>query len=131
MKKPDPLHKRDYIWRETMPLLADTPLVGKGPGTFAFYFPQEYELVPGTYVDRPHNMYMQIAHHSGDLAAFIFIVGLSYFICKAWRGGPRHAKRSAAVAGIVGYAVAGFATDSYVGVAPLFWILLGAGFALL
>lgn len=126
---------RGYIWRETLPILKKTWLLGRGPGAYALDFPQDpvamARVFPegSQYVDRPHDLYLQIAFQSGNLAALLFILGLSYFCWAAWRA--RTARATAVLAGVVGYAVAAVVDDPGVGVNPVFWVLLGAGFACL
>ncbi len=126
---------RGYIWRETLPMLKDTWLLGHGPGAYALDFPQDPAMMPkvfesgGDYVGRPHDQYLNIATTSGNLAAIIFIVGLGYFCWAAWRA--RTARATAVLAGVVGFAVAALVDDPSVGVMSIFWVLLGAGFACL
>lgn len=109
------------IWSNTLPLLKDAMILGNGPGTFALYYPQG---VDGSYVDRPHNLYLQIAHQSGILSALLFIGALVFFGTRAAKS--RSTRARAALAGVVGFAVAGLFNDSNVGTAPVFWVLLGS-----
>lgn len=108
---------RLFIYGKSLGLLLDTRILGKGMATFLNYFPQG---MPGKFehiiVDRPHNLYVQIGHGAGlfALAAFLIIVWLS-----AVRGNLSQR------ASIAGFMVAGLFTDSFVGVSPLFFAIVG------
>ncbi|MCL2461097.1 MAG: O-antigen ligase family protein [Defluviitaleaceae bacterium] len=136
---------RGYIWSRTIPLMLDHPVIGSGPDTFALVFPQddvigkaEFMGNPYIIVDKAHNMFMQTAVNTGGISmlALLFIFG--YFIVTALRAILRAKKEDIKVwglqigilAGVVGYAVASLSTDSTVSVSPVFWIVLGVGFAM-
>lgn len=97
------------IWRNTISIIH--PL-GSGLGVFPFEYPQT-----GTeMVDKPHSMYLQVAHAFGG-------VGLGVVLASLVRWRPRSVAMSA---GLVGGLVAGLTNDLYIGVAPILFILLGA-----
>ena len=63
---------RGYIWVNSLPILKECLLLGKGAGNFPFYFTQNDVVglcnTDGTYrlvIDKPHSMYLQIAVSSG------------------------------------------------------------------
>ena len=135
---------RGYIWSRSLPMLKDTWLIGKGPDTYIMEFPQNDLLAkwwaydtPNMVVDKPHNLYLQIALNEGGLALVAFLVLVGAYIIDSMR---LYALRSyytqkeiagvATALGIIGYLGAGIFNDSIVSVAPLFWILLGAGVAI-
>ncbi|MGE4272445.1 MAG: O-antigen ligase family protein [Desulfitobacterium sp.] len=133
---------RGYIWSRTLPLLKNTILFGYGPDTFAIAFPQ-HDIFGKMYayhgdmwqlVDKPHNLYLQIAINTGvvSLLAFLFLVG--FYIVKSFRlyvSNPFEDFLSQAGVGvfvaIIGYLGAAVFNDSVVSVAPVFWCLLGLG----
>ena len=149
---------RVYIWSRTLPLLKDTILLGRGPDTFMLYFPQDDYV--GKYngswdlraiIDKPHNLYLNIAFGSGvlSLAAFLILVGL-YLAQGFWLyrrrggflGGGAIAARQARggteliettgrgiLVGVCGFLAAGMFYDGVTSVMPLFWGLLGLGAA--
>ena len=135
---------RGYIWSRSLPMVSKHLLLGAGPDTFVLNFPQNDLL--GKYwaygttnmlVDKPHNLYLQILLGEGGIAllAFLTIVILYLFdsirlyaLKKTYL--PREILASAICLGITGYLGAGLFNDSVVSVAPVFWILLGAGIAL-
>ena len=141
---------RVYIWSRTVPLLKDTILLGRGPDTFMLYFPQDDYV--GRYngswdlravIDKPHNMYLNIAFGSGiiSLAAFIAIIGL--FLAQGFRLYRRRAEAEendvvpaltgtvgrGILAGVCGFLAAGMFYDAVTPIMPLFWGLLALGAA--
>jgi hypothetical protein len=111
---------RFFIWENTLPLIN---LLGHGPATFILDFPQKLvetvNLWPkGTLVDRPHNMYLQIAHAMGVLS----LIPLGWIVCKSIR------KESIYRYGVLGFLICGLFTDSMVGVSPLFCIMIGMNY---
>lgn len=127
--------RRGYIWARTLPLLDNKWLIGAGPGVYAHEFPQRdfhgkaqfLTVNDMLIIDRPHSMYLQIAHASGiiSLGCFLFIaIG---GIVRLQR--EKSAFKIALSASIIAYLVAGFFNDSSVVVAPLFWIMVGAAWS--
>ncbi|HEY8422185.1 MAG TPA: O-antigen ligase family protein, partial [Thermoclostridium sp.] len=132
---------RGYIWSRTLPLLKGTVFIGKGPDTFALYFPQ-YDFLNklklyqtgGIFVDKAHNMYLQTALNTGvlSLVAMLVLFGL-YAVSSIkvlWKEDFTEfmpAAGLACFAAFCGYAAAGLFNDSNIAVAPVFWVLLGLG----
>jgi O-antigen ligase len=135
---------RAYIWSRTLPLLKDTIFIGHGPDTYAMYFPQDdvigklkFFSNPEIIVDKPHNLYLQIAINTGiiSLLALLYLWGnyiFSSFVLyknsdlSSWKNRLGIALMGAVTA----YLVAGFFNDSVISVAPVFWIILGLGISL-
>jgi len=134
---------RGFIWSRTIPLLRDTIFVGHGPDTFAIYFPQDDILGKlnaynsNIIVDKPHNLYLQIAVNTGviSLVAYLALL-LIYVITSVKQYFKSNMTRyteyigSGIFSGICGYCITGLANDSVVSVAPVFWVLLGLGFSI-
>lgn len=134
---------RGYIWSRALPLIKNTLLIGHGPDTFAIYFPQnefnakfKYFITPYTIIDKPHNMFLQMAINTGvvSLVAFIvfvlwFIIGAIKLYIKPKAINTYYVAGVACVTAVVGYLVAGLANDSVIGVSVVFWVLLGLGIA--
>lgn len=132
---------RGYIWSRTLPLIKERPLIGYGPDTFAFAFPQNDLLgkwyayrTPAMTVDKPHNLYLQIAVNQGLIALVVFLVLIVTYIVQsiklyALRKGYNNFDivGVALLLAIIGYLGAGVFNDSIVSVAPIFWVLLGTG----
>lgn len=110
--------ERFFMWKHGVKLLK---LIGNGPATFAASFPQgiytqaETNWAPGIVVDRPHDMYIQVAHATGILSLIPLVVIL-YFAVR---------RESVYRYGVFGFLIAGIFTDSMVGVTPIFAILVG------
>lgn len=135
---------RGYIWSRSIPLLKNTIITGYGPDNFAVYFPQ-YDFLgkaqvyrdPWQLVDKPHDLYLQIALDTGivSLIGFLSLV-LIYFIkgSKVYLNSNYESFTEIIGVGIqsaiFGYLVAGFFNDSVVSVAPVFWVLLGLGISI-
>jgi hypothetical protein len=135
---------RGYIWSRSIPLIKDNPILGGGPDTFVYNFPQNDLLGkyyaygdPNTVVDKPHNLYLQIAVNEGLVAliAFLSIIAIYIFDSIKLYALKQEFKKSQILGsvtflGIIGYLFAGIFNDSVVSVAPVFWIVLGVGVAL-
>lgn len=136
---------RGYIWSRSLPLVKDTLLIGHGPDTFAAYFPQHdikgkmyaYNGDMWQLVDKPHNLYLQIALNTGVLSLIaILALFIMYFIKSFKLYYNNMFKDFISIAGlgifvaVVGYLGAAIFNDSVVSVAPVFWILLGMGISI-
>ncbi|MZK53455.1 O-antigen ligase family protein [Clostridium beijerinckii] len=136
---------RGYIWSRSLPLIKNTMILGTGPDTFVFDFPQgdligkyyAYDT-PNIVVDKAHNLYLQIAINYGVIALVGFIAMLLIYIIdsiKLYALKNNFEDRNQALGaitclGIIGYLFAGIFNDSVVGVAPIFWIIFGVGIAI-
>jgi O-antigen ligase len=133
---------RGYIWSRTLPMLKDRLLLGDGPDTFTIEFPQNDYIgkiraygTPHMIVDKPHNMYLQIAMNTGVLSLLSVLTLFGFYILQSLKLYMKSMNNSfASISGagiflsICGYLAAGLFNDSLVAVAPVFWILLGLGF---
>lgn len=134
---------RGYIWSRSLPLLKHTLFTGFGPDTFALKFPQDdYVGKLIAYdnafmiVDKPHNMYLQLALGSGVPAFIAFMVILFIYMAQSFKRYINVDHQSelqiygrAVFLGIMAYCGAGLFNDSVVSVAPVFWVFLGSGIA--
>jgi len=135
---------RGYIWSRSIPMLKDNIILGGGPDTFAFRFPQNDLIAkyytydtPNMIVDKPHNLYLQIALNDGLIALLAFLTVMLIYIVdsiKLYALKKDYDKPqilgSVTCLGVIGYLFAGIFNDSVVSVAPVFWIVLGVGVAL-
>lgn len=135
---------RGYIWSRSIPLLKNTIIKGYGPDNFSIYFPQnDFKGKMYAYggdmwhiVDKPHNLYLQIALNTGVIS---LLAVLAIFIMYAVNSFKIYFNNTyedfLSIAGVsifiavCGYLGASFFNDSVVSVAPVFWILLGMGIA--
>ena len=134
---------RGYIWSRSIPLLKDNLILGKGPDTFVLEFPQN-DLIgkyyaydtPNMTVDKPHNLYLQIALNNGLIALIAFLAIMLIYIVDSLKlyalkkeYGTSELFGAAISLGVIGYLLTGVFNDSVISVAPIFWILLGVGVA--
>jgi hypothetical protein len=137
------INDRGYIWSRTIPLLKDVILLGNGADTFAFYFPQQdyiaklkYCDAPYVIIDKPHNMYLQIAMNTGIVSLLSVLVIFFYYISTSIKiyltNNIRTAYSTVSLGVFLGtsaYMVTALCNDSLISVAPVFWIMLGLGYA--
>ena len=132
---------RGYIWSRSLPLLQKTLWKGFGPDTYAIYFPQ-HDVVGkfkafsnvAKLVDKPHNMYLQIAINTGliSLGAVLILFAVYFFrsLKIYWKSNfdSWYARAGCGIfAAFIGYTGAGVFNDSNLSVSPVFWTLLGIG----
>ena len=133
---------RGFIFARTIPLLPQSLIIGSGSDTFITRFPQHdviskarYFNNPNITVDKAHNLYLQTAITTGLISALALIALFGYYIISTLLILIRKTSqdfwlRLGILAAVVAYSVASLATDSTVSSAPMFWIILGMGFAL-
>ena len=134
---------RGYIWSRSIPMLKKTLLLGHGPDTYCIYYPQmeldaKINFLFSAYmiVDKPHNWYLQLAINTGIPSLVAMILFLAWYMLKSFKTYVKELKSSedkagaAILTGVTGYLVVSIFNDSVVHVAPIFWILLGLGIAL-
>ena len=136
---------RGYEWGATIPMLKNYVFKGAGPDNFPIAFNQDdfiaklnlIDFDANIVIDKPHNMYLQIALNTGviSLLAFISICAIYIFsslvlFSKLSFNSFREKIGAACFISIIGYLVAGLFNDSITSVAPLFWIILGTGISI-
>lgn len=139
---------RGYIWSRSIPMIMSNGIqgivAGYGPDSFAVAFPQDEVRAkvqnfgnPYIIVDKPHNFYLQTAINTGLISLIVLVVLFVIYVFRTIKSILRDivkdkfivALKFGFLTGIVGYLFAGLTTDSVVSVAPFFWVMLGAGFA--
>lgn len=149
---------RGYIWSRTLPLLKKALLIGYGPDTFIYEFPQNdivgklnYGAI-WTIISKPHSWYLQIAFGSGVLSLLFLLDLIIWYVAstvlniikykpapdllKTHESSPEQEPVKTLVLSacilmsVIGYCVAGIFNDSTVAVSPIFWMLLGFGIRL-
>lgn len=128
---------RGYIWISSIPLLWDVIVLGKGIGTFPFYYPQSEVAgmlnVHGSAdycVEQAHSWYLQTAVSSGILSLLCM---LYLFIWCFLKGAGRLIKKKKysisieylLVFGLLAYEIAGLVNNSCIAATPFFWLILG------
>jgi len=133
--------RRLYIWAVTAKNLKNNLFIGDGPDTFRVVFDQsdvigKVNMMHQSYivVDKPHNLYLQIAQGSGLISLFAYLVlMISYLVWSIKLYFNINFKEKLHMLGmfismgIVGYLTAGIFIDSNVSVAPTFYFIFGMG----
>lgn len=133
---------RIYIWGKTVQLIKERPLLGYGPDTLAYYFPQgdpmrTRHLNVTELVDKPHNMYLGVAFGSGVIAlGALFILILLHFyntlrgLLKGKLTGGSIYLQAALFTFWCTFLIQFLFNDSLVTTSPVFWTLFGIGVSL-
>lgn len=137
---------RGYIWSRTLPLIKDTILIGHGADTFAMYFPQadyagKYNIgyfndSTNIIVDKPHNMYLGMAVNTGVISLIAALCIFGFYLVDSFKiyrkneySGFISFMGGGVFVAVCGFLVAGLVNDSTVQIMPIFYALLGTGFA--
>ena len=135
---------RGYIWSRTLPLILEKPLFGYGPDNFIMNFPQ-YDMLAKIYVyknvsmitDKPHSMYLLYAINSGlvGLTSVMILWGAYIFssiktILKTKSHSKVYYYSMGCLGAVSAYLATGIFNDSVPVIAPVFWVILGTGYAL-
>ena len=139
--------RRGYIWSRTIPLLKKTLLFGIGRDQFVYEFPNDdylgkrYVWYNTQTITKPHDLFLQIWTQDGlpALLAFLFLYIL--FMIRTFRrclgknrstpesGIDLHSFVIITAVAATAYIVVGIANDSTITSAPIYWCILGAGYA--
>lgn len=134
---------RGYAWVSILPVLKECIVLGKGVGTFPFYFPQsEVAGMLNThgscdlFVEKAHNWYIQTAAATGILSLICLLALCIYHIAKKVRqirsgGNWGTGYENGIFCGVLAYQVTGIVNDSSITVSPFFWLLFGCSFGIL
>ncbi|MBR5730433.1 MAG: O-antigen ligase family protein [Firmicutes bacterium] len=135
---------RGAIWAQTLPMLKDTVLIGKGADSFSIYYPHDnyaYTYSAGMDIDwsadKPHDLFLGAAFSTGWISAAALIVLFAVYLIQCivlyWRSDMSDSRIMYLGAGIFLGSAALLASalinDSTVSVMPPFWVLLGTGIA--
>jgi len=135
---------RGYIWSRSIMMLPKVILKGYGPDTFTVTFPQDDFIAKlnagwnaNMIVDKPHNMYLQIAINTGVISLLSLLILWGIYIIlsiKLYKSIIYDSIEKnigfACFIAVLAYLVAGIFNDQIVSVAPLFWIVLGMGISI-
>lgn len=136
---------RGYEWGATIPMLKDYIIKGSGPDNYPLAFNQDdfiaklnlIDFDANIVVDKPHNMYLQIAINTGVISLIallalwgIYIVSSLILYSKVNFANTEEIIGGACMLSIIGYLMAALFNDSVVSVAPLFWLILGIGISI-
>jgi hypothetical protein len=119
---------RVYIWRNA---LSEFPhhsaLIGSGPDTFLYAFPDKAHLVYGEVYDKAHNEYLQILICQGILGLLCFLVFLGALLIKSVRKVLKNTDPLllAVTVAFIGYCVQAFFNISLPIASQTLWCLAG------
>lgn len=126
---------RIAIWKMTIKLIKSNPLIGVGPdnlkeGLFNntdIRYNELYNFFVKTRVsvDKAHNEYLQIAATIGIPALIIYLTFIGIICFKNLKVSLKDNARFILLLSILSYLVQAFFNISTIGIAPLFWIILG------
>lgn len=136
---------RGYEWGATIPMLKDYIIKGSGPDNYPIAFNQDdfiaklnlVDFDANIVVDKPHNMYLQIAINTGviSLIALLILWGMYIVSSLILYSRVSFTKTEEIIGGacmisIIGYLMAALFNDSVNSVAPLFWLIFGMGISI-
>lgn len=120
---------RIFIWRNTLPLIPERPLLGGGPDTLAdrigviFETVKEDSTVKQAAIDTAHNEYLNIAVCQGIPALIAYLAALISTLCRYIKIGVKDPLAAALAVGMVCYCVQAFFGISMFISATYFWII--------
>lgn len=139
----DAISSRGHIWNLTIPLLLKHIFIGSGANTFLFEYPQDdyiygvYKAGVNVFDVKAHSWYLQQCIETGVIGTLLLIAFLMSYLIKSiriYRRVNMHEQLSIAgygvFVGILVYIIVALANDSNVCTAPVFWGILGIGFAI-
>lgn len=125
MLHPEQWDQRLGYWRDSLRLIAASPLVGYGPDTFGLVFPKFQTLYSPLHVDKAHAETLQIAATQGLIGLASYLWMLAAFAVAFWRG--RAMPGAAAIfAGWLGYQTILQVNFTAIGSALPYWIFAAA-----
>lgn len=128
---------RGYIWISSIPLLWDIVVLGKGIGTFPFYYPQSEVAgmlnVHGSAdycIEQAHSWYLQTAVSSGLVSLFCMLYIFAWCFLKGSgklikKEVPAEKTEYLFLFGLLAYEGAGLVNNSCIAATPFFWLILG------
>ena len=136
---------RGYEWGATIPMLKDHIIKGSGPDNYPLAFNQDdfiaklnlVDFNANIVIDKPHNMYLQIAINTGVISLIsllalwgMYIVSSLMLYSKVSFTNKEEIIGGACMISVIGYLMAALFNDSVVSVSPLFWLILGIGISI-
>ena len=116
---------RIYIWRNALRSFPQHPIIGSGPDTFFFAFPEEAHGYYGEQYDKAHNEYIQILICQGLIGLLCYLVFIGGTFIKAIPVAFKNPMFMAVLATFVGYSAQAIFNISLPIVSQLMWVFAG------
>jgi O-antigen ligase len=94
---------RMAVWRKTVEIVRDFPLLGTGVGTFQFVFPRYREATTTAFYDYAHSDYMQVLAEAGLIGGVLLAAGI-FLVVRTWRQ-PQAGRPGAVLRSACGFAL--------------------------
>ena len=121
----DFMTNRAYIWRNALEAYPRFPVIGTGPDTFPYAFPNEAHGRYAEAYDKAHNEYIQILICQGILGLFCYLAFLGAVVFKAAPKAFRNPLLLPLLAALIGYCAQAFFNISNPIVSQMLWVLAG------
>ena len=126
---------RIEIWKMTIKLISRNPIFGVGTDNLKYGLYEDKDILCNelhnfmerthSVVDKAHNEYLHIAATIGIPALLIYLMFLGIIVLRNLKVSLKDNARFILILSIIGYLVQAFFNISTIGIAPLFWIILG------
>lgn len=122
---------RLYLWKTSLPMIRDNPILGFGPDTYKITYPQYKPIdwvknFERARSDKVHNDFLQVTISQGLISLLCYLWLLIAFMWISIKNLSRQSMMFAAIlAGLLGYVVQLQASFSVFSFAFLFWLFLG------
>lgn len=130
---------RIFIWSKSIPLVMKYFLVGSGPDTFKYVFPNNSKEVKDIFgdaiVDKAHNEYLNMAITLGVPTLLTYLVLVFMVLRQAYKAlkvvnNNKRIMIYGFIFTIISYLIQAFFNNSVVTVAPIYWSILGITYGL-
>lgn len=131
---------RGYIWHYSNELIKDNFIFGYGPDNLYYNFPQlnehQSKFMPNIFIDKPHNMYLQVMLDTGIFGLIGFMTLLVGLLLKSNKAIDlekdiyRNTYFKALMLVIMAYMIQGVVNDNHMTIQPTVYLLMGIGASL-
>lgn len=123
------------IWKRSLEVARDNPLLGTGPSTFSLVYFTTEEQRAASSLDNSHNDYIEIAMSMGLPALLVYLAFFVVVLKKSLAAVHHlHGREKILMTGLiivlVSYLVKVMFNISVVTIAPIFWLLVGLTYAM-
>lgn len=124
---------RIYYWKVVLMLISERPLLGYGPDTIKYaikyvhpdIFKSFFYSTKGAIIEKAHNEWLQIAATMGIPAMLIYTAFIVLVLKDNLKTFMRNKVSFVFTTILIGYLVQALFNISVIGVAPIFWLILG------